>query len=303
VEKEIALDLAENVKLKLVLLPAGKFLMGSGPKELELVKRESGKTTVLGEQAQSDEDPQHEVTLSRPFYLGAFHVTRGQFAAFAAAGGYQTDAEREGSALAWDGVRWGKVGGASWKKPGFAQADDHPAVCLSHRDAAAFCQWLGRKAGKAIALPTEAQWEYACRAGTATAYQWGDAPDDGKGWANAADQTARKALFEKWSYFNWDDGFACTSPVGKFKPNNFGLSDMHGNACQWCSDWYDKGYYAKSPKADPPGPAGGAHRVLRGGGWFTPPLGCRSAARDRMMPDYRYSYFGFRVMCPDVAKP
>jgi len=302
VHKLLLLNVGGKTAMKLVLVPAGRFLMGSSPKELEILKRESGKAGVLGDQAQSDEDPQHEITLTKPFFMGACPVTRGQFAAFVADDGYQTDAEKGGGAVVWDGSAWDKVAGTSWKKPGFEQTDDHPAVCVSHNDAAAYCAWLSKKTGRTVALPTEAQWEYACRAGTAAAYLWGDAPDGGKGWCNAADQAAKKVMGDRWSYFTWDDGFAHTSPVGKFKPNAFGLYDMPGNASQWCSDWYDRGYYAKSPKADPQGPADGAHRVLRGGGWFAPPLGCRSAGRDRIMPEYGFSYFGFRVVLNDLEK-
>ena len=302
IQKALTLDLGNKAAMKLVLIPAGRFLMGSGAAELDRVKQASGKTHVLGDQGQSDEDPQHEVALTKPFFMGIHPVTRGQFAAFVADSGYKTDAEKTGSSVTWDALRWDKVPGAFWKKPGFEQTDEHPVVCVSHNDAVAFCEWLGKKSGRAIALPTEAQWEYACRAGTATAYPWGDDADGGKGWCNAADQSARKAIGEKWLYFNWDDAHAFTSPVGKFKPNAWGLYDMLGNACQWCADWFDKGYYKDSPKEDPAGPAKGTQRVLRGGGWFAAPMTCRSASRDRMMPDYSYSTFGFRAISIDVEK-
>ena len=280
VPKELSLDLDGNVGLKLVLIPPGAFSMGS----------------PLEERERSDGEVRHRVTLRKAFHMGMYHVTKGQFAAFVAAGGYKTDAEKDGWASSWDGKDFCRVDGASWKDPGFRQTADHPVVCISHNDAVAFCEWLSKKASKTVTLPTEAQWEYACRAGTTTAYQWGNDPDDGKGWCNAADQTAQKALHPNWAYFNWDDGYTFTSPAGKFKANAFGLYDMHGNAFQWCRDWYDPAYYAASPRTDPQGPATGTTRVLRGAGWYGRPVNCRSASRDNGEPDSRTNRVGFRVV-------
>ena len=145
-------------------------------------------------------------------------------------------------------------------------------------------------------LPTEAQWEYACRAGTKTAYPWGDNPDDGKGWANCADQSLKKKIpnQEHWAFFSWDDNFVFTSPVGSFKANAFGLYDMIGNAWEWCQDRY--GDYEKGAATDPTGPDNGVLRVLRGGSWLNGPWLCRSARRCRINPDCRIDYLGFRVV-------
>ena len=133
---------------KLVLVPAGKFMMGSADREV-------GR--------QIDEGPVHEVTISKPFQMGFSNVTRGQFAAFVRQTGYKTDAEKGGLVVAWDGFDLKMVKGASWTKPGFDQADDHPVVCVSHDDAMAYCAWLSRKTGRTVTLPTEAQFEYAAR--------------------------------------------------------------------------------------------------------------------------------------------
>jgi len=274
------LDLGGRITMKLVLIPAGKFLMGSPAGE-------KGRT--------DDEGPQREVTISKPFYMGLYHVTKGQFAQFVADSGYKTEAERDGKAWGWDGSKFAEIPGYSWRKTGFEQADDHPVVNVSWNDAIAFCEWASKKTGKKVSLPTEAQWEYACRAGTKTAYPWGDDPDDGKGWANAADQTAKKTFGATWTYFSWDDGYAFTSPAGKFKANAFGLYDMIGNAWEWCADWYDKGYYANANKTDPTGPASGTHRVLRGGAWGGGPRLCRSAYRGWDSPARRSGGIGFRV--------
>ncbi len=282
--KDLTLDLGNNVTLKLVLIPAGRFLLGSPEAAADRDK---------------DEVP-HEVTISKPFYMGVTHVTVDQFAAFVKDSGYKTDAEKDGWSFGFE-IKDGKfdfkkVNGCSWRNPGFDQKGDHPVVQVSWNDAQAFCAWLSKKSGKAVVLPTEAQWEYACRAGTKTTYPWGDNPDDGKGWANCADQSLAKELPNAppdWEFFNWDDGAVFTSPVGSFKPNAFGLHDMIGNAWQWCQDRY--GDYQPSPATDPTGAATGARRVLRGGSWANMPWTCRSACRYSRNPDYRINNIGFRV--------
>ncbi len=166
---------------------------------------------------------------------------------------------------------------------------------MSWNDAKAFCAWLSKKSGKTVVLPTEAQWEYACRAGTKTAYPWGDSPDDGKGWANAADQSLKKKIpNEKGTvFFSWDDSFVITSPVGRFKANGFGLYDMIGNVWEWCEDRYD--HYETGALTHPTRAATGKRRVLRGGSWGSSPWRCRSAYRYRGNPVNWYAICGFRV--------
>ena len=157
----------------------------------------------------------------------------------------------------------------SWRDPGFDQQGSHPVVQVTWDDAKAFCDWLSKKSGKTVVLPTEAQWEYACRAGTKTAYPWGDNPDDGKGWANCADQTLKKELTNtEYPCFGWEDGFVYTSPVANFNANAFGLYDMIGNAKQWCDD-----------KLTLDGHVGVDFRVVRGASWLSCPSECRSAYR------------------------
>jgi formylglycine-generating enzyme required for sulfatase activity len=276
---EKTLDLGGGVKLELVLIPAGEFVMGSPADE-------NGRD--------DDEGPQRRVTLSRPFYLGKTEVTREQFAQFVSDSGYKTEAEKEGMAWGWNGGESGVMAGYSWRKTGFTQGGDHPVVNVSWNDVTEFCSWLGRRTGQAVRLPLEAQWEYACRAGTKTAYLWGDDPDDGEGWANGADQTA-KGQFSSWTCFSWKDGYVFTSPAGKFKPNAFGLYDMHGNVWEWCQDWYADKYDPKDMK-DPKGPNNGSVRVLRGGSWIYYPHACRSANRSWGTPGGRGGNGGFRVV-------
>jgi len=283
--KELTLDLGNKVTMKLVLIPAGKFMMGSPETEKDRDKDET----------------QHEVTISNPFYMGITHVTVDQFAAFVKDSGYKTDAEKDGWSVGFE-IKDGKIAlkkmnGCSWRNASFEQNGDHPVVQVSWNDAKAFCDWLSKKSGKTVVLPTEAQWEYACRAGTKTAYPWGDAPDDGKGWANASDQSLKKKLPNappEWKFFGWDDGFVFTAPVGSFKANAFGLYDMNGNAGQWCQDRY--GAYEKGASTDPTGPDTGSYRVLRGGCWSNYPQYCRSAIRGGYVPVTRLSKFGFRVV-------
>jgi formylglycine-generating enzyme required for sulfatase activity len=283
--KEFALDLGNKVSMKLVLVPAGKFMMGNPETE-----RCRG----------TDETP-HEVTISKAFYMGSTHVTVDQFAAFVKDSRYKSDAEKDGWSYGYefpyvfDGD---KIKGTYWHNPGFDQTGDHPVVHMGWNDAKAFCDWLSKKTGRTVALPTEAQWEYACRAGTKTAYPWGNSPDDGKGWANCADQTLKKKLppTRDYLFFSWDDGFVFTSPVMSFRPNAFGLYDMIGNAFQWCADWHDKDYYANSSKADPRGPTSGQARILRGSSWNTDPVYCRSAYRGSFFPKARFCTIGFRVV-------
>ena len=289
--KEMKLDLGGNVSLKLVLIPAGKFVMGSPEGEINRKKDEL----------------QHEVTISKPFYMSIHLVTVDQFAAFMKDSGYRTDAEKEGSSNGIE-LKDGKLGnrkmnGASWRDPSFDQKGDHPVVQVSWNDAKAFCEWLSKNRGLTAMLPTEAQWEYACRAGAKTAWPWGENPDDGISWANCADQSLKKVLYNNGDavkFFNWDDGVVFTSPAGSFRPNAFGLFDMIGNAAHWCLDRY--GDYGAGAVVDPTGAPTGMARVVRGGSWNNyNPWNCRSAARYRFAPNFRNERYGFRITVEETA--
>ncbi len=287
--KEIAVDLGGSVKLKMVLIAAGEFKMGS---------RESAEATAaffnktyfgmdsLTTGPFKDEHPQHRVRITKPFYLGIYHVTRGQFRRFVKDTGYKTDAETGDVPAAW---------GYSWQNAGFEQTDKHPVVNVSWNDTAAFCKWLSRKDGKTYRLPTEAEWEYACRAGTTTRYYSGDDPETLAKVGNVADATFKANFPYEKCTIKASDGYVFTAPVGSFKANAFGLYDMHGNAWQWCADWYGGKYYAKSPAVDPTGPDSGHYRVLRGGSWYIRPNYCRSASRFAYSPDTVDYVAGFRV--------
>lgn len=239
--------------------------------------------------------------ITKPFYMGTYPVTRGQFKQFIADTGYKTDKEKDKKLLAWgwdsDKKQFSNDEKYSWENTGFKQTDEHPVVNVTWNDAAAFCKWLSKKEGKTYRLPTEAEWEYSYRAGTTTRYPSGEDPKTlGKvpELADLADATVR-AKTPDWKYMiRHTDNYVFTSPVGNSKPNAFGLYDMHGNAFQWCSDWYGT-YYAKSPADDPTGPDSGRERVIRGGTWTFRPLGARSAERNKTEPDGRNCAAGFRV--------
>ena len=281
--EHLVLSLTEGASVDLVNIPAGTFLMGSDPEERFRVPDDR-------------ENPRREVTISRDFHIGTCEITKGQFAAFVEATGYLTQAEWEGWAFAWNGSVWDKVDEASWKNVGFEQTDEHPVLCVSFDDALAFCHWLSETSGRNVLLPTEAQWEYAARAGVDFAFVWGDAWEDGEDWANASDETARQR-YKGWRSFPWDDGYLFTSPVGIYQANAFGLHDVCGNVWEWTTDWYDKDYYKTAPTIDPMGPSSGSQRVVRGGSCISSPPRCRVAGR--MPCDLRGTYcdalVGFRI--------
>ena len=296
--KKRLVDLGAGVNMVFVLIPAGTFTMGSTEAQLAAARK---KWPEVKQEWIADEKPAHKVTISKAFHMGKHEVTVGQFRRFVEATGYKTDAEKgtgfKGALVVAEGE--GKLAeDASWRNPYFKQTTEHPVVCVSWNDARAFVDWLNatdkaKPEGWSYRLPTEAEWEYACRAGSTTSYHWGDSPDDGKGWCNAGDLTAKKT-FPKWTVFNWDDGYRYTARVGSYKANAFGLHDLHGNACEWCEDWY--GPYKEGDQTDPRGPATGEDRVKRGGSWLSCPRGLRSASRNRCHPAGRSDDFGFRLV-------
>ncbi len=239
------------------------------------------------------------VRITRGFWIARTEVTRGQFAAFVDETGYRTDAERQGWAhsLQRDG-RWQRVDGLTWRDPGFGQTNDHPVVCVSFIDARAFCRWLGRKEDRTYRLPTEAQWEFACRAGSGDAYHWGNDGDHAMALSNTADATWTNR-YRGSTGFDWSDGYLFTSPVADFEANAWGLFDCHGNVQEWCQDRY--GPYDPDDVVDPRGhgPADRedrSPRVLRGGSFAAGPASSRSAHRDASAPDSRFVTFGFRIV-------
>lgn len=230
------------------VLPPGRFLMGSSEKE-------------QGHQA--DESPQHEVTIQARFAVMEAEVTRGQFAPFARETGYKP------------------TSGCDWQKPGYDQTDQHPVVCIDWNDAVAYAKWLSGKTGKTYRLLSEAEWEYAARAGSTTRYSVGDRSEDLCSHANVADRTVT-TKYRKKEIAECSDGFVNTAPGKTYRPNAWGLYDLHGNAWEWVADcWHED--YAGAPangSAWTTNCTGGLRRVLRGGDWFSGPVTSRSAYRD-----------------------
>ncbi|NUQ63265.1 MAG: formylglycine-generating enzyme family protein [Pirellulales bacterium] len=275
------IELGDGLKLEMVLIPAGSFIMGD----------DSGA---------DDEKPAHKVAIAKAFYLGKYEVTVEQFRRFIEATGHRTDAEKGTGfqgAFGWnpETMQFKMNEDYSWRSTGFPQSTTHPVVNVSWNDAMEFCKWLGREGGTTYRLPTEAEWEYACRAGTTTGYYHGDDSEGSAKAGNVADAAFEGLFPELKGMIQASDGYAYTSPAGSFLPNPFGLYDMHGNVWEWCADWYDPEYYAKSPADNPAGPAVGDERVYRGGGWFNCTRGCRSASRSGSVPENRNLTLGFRV--------
>jgi formylglycine-generating enzyme required for sulfatase activity len=244
-------ELTNSIGMKLVLIPAGSFLMGSPRTEV----------------GHGEDEQQHEVEITQPFYLGVYEVTQDEYK---------------------------RVVGSNPSKSAQQAGDTgrFPVEWVSWEEAVEFCRKLSdlpgeKEAGRIYRLPTEAEWEYACRekAGASPFY--------------FGDTLASRDANIKPSAARWDDvgGPELKRPtqVGSYKPNGFGLYDMHGNVWEWCADWYDKGYYAISPKTDPQGPPTGSVRVLRGGSWFREAVDCRSAVRNWGAPKERSPDVGFRV--------
>jgi formylglycine-generating enzyme required for sulfatase activity len=251
-ERPRAKALTNSIGMKLVLIPRGRFRMGA----------------PADEEGRKKDEPLHEVEISKPFYLGAYTVTQRQ---------YREIMGRNPSWFSRDGERKGRVKGLN--------TDDFPVEYVSWNEAVEFCRKLAelpaeKKAGRVYRLPTEAEWEYTCRAGTTTPFHFG------------------KTIADDQANF----GFKVDRPtvVGSYKPNAWGLYDMHGNVWQWCSDWYDKNHYKDSPAKDPQGPDRGTFRVRRGGSWCNNAASCRSVCRSYGRPDHRHYAIGFRVVCVPV---
>lgn len=283
VPAEMEIDLGGGEKLLLVLIPPGEYVMGTD--RADELKAESRKSDAPDWRIKllELEGVQHRVRITRPFWLSRHEFTIGQFRRFTGETNYLTDAEKDdGGWTILDGMRVQNPELAWNKGVGYPQGDDSPVVVVSWNDAMACCAWLSkREVGMEFFLPTEAQWEYACRAGTTTLWHFGD---------NEAD-------FPKYGWTTTDEIQKRTHPVGQLPPNVFGLHDMHGNAWEWCSDWatFEKEYYKVSPVDDPTGPAQGTYRIMRGGPYSDGAMGCRSGSRLIDLPDRNHPDRGFRV--------
>jgi formylglycine-generating enzyme required for sulfatase activity len=249
-EKEIALDLGDGAQMEFTLIPAGEFMMGSHESPADVVKTfDLPEIFVV---YLKNEHPQHRVRITKAFYLGKYEVTQQQ---------------------------WQTIMGTN---PSYSKGPKHPVETVNWNECQAFINKLDEKSGRPgvkFSLPTEAQWEYACRAETSTRFSFGD----------------DKASLGEYVWYGRNSDKQ-THPVGQMKPNAWGLYDMHGNVTEWCADWYDEGYYKQSPPNDPTGPSEGTSRVLRGGSFYDDlPDYFRCADRYHDHPGYHYYRYGFRV--------
>ena len=260
---------------QMVRVPAGTFQMGDASAA-----------------APADEKPVHPVAVPA-FAAGVFEVTRKQFAAFVAATGHEpatgciTDRDQDG--------RWRFDPEASWRDPGLPQTDDEPVVCIGWADMAAYAAWLSQRTGKAYRLLSEAEWEYAARAGSTTEFWWGDSSDSLCAFANGPDASA-KAKFPGWPAAACDDGHAFAAPVGSYRPNAFGLYDMAGNAWERVADCYAPDYGPQPRDGSAYQVDGCQRRVMRGGSWVQGLVDLRSAQRNGLLPaTLQGADIGFRV--------
>ena len=262
-EKKLAIVLTENKgprhgDTKTLALPGGV------PMEMIYVAPGS---FVMGspvmEEGRNGDETQHHVALTKGYWLGKYEVTQRQ---------------------------WEAVMGCDCNRSSFGGLD-RPVENVSWEDCREFIEKLNQKTNCGARLPTEAEWEYACRAGTSTPYSWGNSlnGDNANCDGNWPYGTARKGSFKHG-----------TVGVGSYSPNDWGFYDMHGNVLEWCQDWYGEDYCVGVPMCDPEGPASGGRRVLRGGSWYDGAVDCRSANRNRCCldePGGRYGIHGFRLAC------
>lgn len=257
--------------------------MGAGPGE---EAREQ-----LAEAFRYRSEPQRRVKVQR-FFAGKFEVTRGQYRVFAEATGRASD-----GCFVWNGNDFEKDATKHWHNTGYAQDDTHPAACVSWGDALAYTEWLSKITGKRYRLPSEAEWEYVARAGTATSRYWGD--DDGLActYANGADRAARAQAPHAggWGGVDCDDRFAHTAPAGSYRANAFGVHDMLGNVGEWTQDCWNANYHGAPTDARAWLSGDCTMRVVRGGAWDDAPTGLRAAYRVGSPTIIRLYSRGFRV--------
>jgi formylglycine-generating enzyme required for sulfatase activity len=296
VVKEAAREITNSIGMKLVRIPAGTFQMGSSKEEQDAAtanfEQADGSKASGAIRAQSrSEGPRHEVEITKAFYLGLYEVTQKQFKTVMGFNPSYFSADGEGKA--GEEHKYTKPAGGKDKVKGMS-TDDFPVEQVSYEDAVAFCKKLSelpaeKRVKRTYRLPTEAEWEYACRGGasSSTPFHFGNS------------LSSTQANFDgRYPYGGAEKGdyLERTCKVGSYKKNGFGLYDMHGNVHEWCSDWYGLDYYGKSPRRDPQGPAEGSYRVFRGGSWDRDGgQSCRSACRGRGEPTDRYFILGFRV--------
>lgn len=316
---------SQTVGLEFVRIPAGEYrrgMPGGDTQHAFLLENRYSYAPEFGR-----EQPDHRVVLTRPFDLATTEVTVGQFRAFVEATDYVTDAEKSGGALGFDPEpkNWVDVyrkdPAFTWRTPGFEQSDSDPVVAVSWRDARAFCKWLGERDGATYRLPSEAEWEYAARAGGEDWFFWGRDPDLAQQFANAADgslEAEREGMlsFQRAVKLTPEegDGYPFTAPVKSFQPNAWGLYDLAGNVWEWCEDRWDgdryndllngvsradqKTFFVKDPLYldQTEQHQYGDWRTIRGGAWNCGPANLRTSIRTFLEAGDAAVYTGFRIV-------
>ncbi|HMO12562.1 MAG TPA: SUMF1/EgtB/PvdO family nonheme iron enzyme [Pirellulaceae bacterium] len=319
------INFVTNIGIELVVVPPGEFTMGTSDEELALLNEHHPESAGwLKLQA-----PAHRVKISQPFFVGKSEVTKKAFSAFVNDTGWVTTGERFGG--------WGlsrddsgkfvmkQAAQFNWKNIGLSQTDDEPVVNVSWIDAVAFCNWLSRVeglneyyeiddlhvttlGGSGYRLPTESEWEFAGRAGTQHAYAFGDTADALQRYDNIKDTSFATTFGITQFAAEWDDGYAQMAPVQTFRPNAFGVHDMHGNVAEWCHDYYadfsERAMQIGSQLViDPKGPVHGGNRVVRGGSWWAGKVSARLSTRQSHLQSMRSMLMGFRIARSPLAEP
>jgi formylglycine-generating enzyme required for sulfatase activity len=274
VEKKV---LTNSLGMRFIRIRPGSFIMGSP-------KTEPGRLS---------DEVSHRIKLTKHFFMQQTEVTVGQFRRFIRSTGYMTEVEKDGGCWITDsGNRWRQKPGTSWKRPGRVPLDDDlPVRCITWNDAVALARWMSKKENRTYHLPTEAQWEYAGRAGTSTPFS------TGRCLSTTAANYAK--IDHRYHYCTtiFHENRHRPIEAGLLSPNPWKLFNMHGNVSEWCQDWY--GFYQPNNATDPIGPSSGNERVIRGGHWRAKAAECRLAKRMRFPPKIASDVIGFRlVMIP-----
>ncbi|HRD74534.1 MAG TPA: formylglycine-generating enzyme family protein [Hyphomicrobiaceae bacterium] len=261
---------------ELVVVPADRFMIGSPSSEAY---------------RSPDEGPTREIAIARPFAIGRMEVTRGQFRAFVDSTGHQPAQ----NCSIWDGQNWKIDQTMTWLSPGYEQDEDHPVVCVSHADAVKYAEWLSEQTGHVYQLPSEAEWEYAARAGTSERYPFGASDGQICRFANVADSAAKK-VNPSWTTVRCSDGFANTAPVGHFEASAWGLHDMIGNVSEWTDDCATGSYDGYPGDGSPAKTGDCERRPHRGAGWSSTSEEARVARRSFYFGEERFPTVGFRLV-------
>lgn len=253
---------------EMVVIPSGQFIMGTADSEVGRLPNEG---------------PQRQVTISRPFAISRYEVTVGQYRQFSEE---TRRGVRNNSCVVVTGLRGGEpVNGKSWEDPNYEQGEDHPVVCISWYDSRDFIEWLAEKTRKPYRFLTEAEWEYAVRAGSSTRYSFGNDENELCDYANVPDVTAKVEIgsnqgWSPWKYVECNDGYGVqSSPVGSYKPNAFGVYDGHGNTWEWVEDCYYDSFYGAPKDGSARVSGDDCVHVVRGGSLSAPVAASRSAMR------------------------